>query len=355
MDRLVECVGISEGLMGEMMRLEVAPDEFDVVQFGGVFWQPLDGEPMGAGGECCERKLAGVDRTVVLDQHDGGEGLSGPGTIEPVELLEMGDEIAAALGPAGVDDEFADRVIERAQQRDLLCLSRCRDTQIRARLRPGMGEVGMRQRLALVAIEQNDVARFGLLLAQLQAQADPLDLGSVLPTLQRVPRSPPAEVFLCSTLDSCERLIWTPARAWISARRRGMVQLGRSATGASSNGMTTRNAASLFTGAGPGATVAFSAATSPRMKSLRHSRTVSSRTPNASAMRGLVQPASVSRTARDRSASPRSREPARAVKAARCSSVAVSGDCPAMSYTCESVQPANQPVNRWSSRWSLLR
>jgi hypothetical protein len=34
--------------------------------------------------------------------------------------------------------------------------------------------------------------------------------------------------------------------------------------------------------------------------------------------------------------------------------VAVSGDCPAMSYTCESVQPANQPVNRWSSRWSLL-
>jgi hypothetical protein len=48
-----------------------------------------------------------------------------------------------------------------------------------------------------------------------------------------------------------------------------MVQLGRSATGASSNGITQRNAASLFTGAGPGATVAFSAATPPRMKSLR--------------------------------------------------------------------------------------
>ena len=38
----------------------------------------------------------------------------------------------------------------------------------------------MRQRLALVAVEQNDVAGPGLLLAQLQAQADPLDLGRVL-------------------------------------------------------------------------------------------------------------------------------------------------------------------------------
>ncbi len=40
-----------------------------------------------------------------------------------------------------------------------------------------------------------------------------------------------------------------------------MVQLGRPATGASSNGTTTRNAASLSTGAEPGATVAFSVAT----------------------------------------------------------------------------------------------
>jgi hypothetical protein len=62
--------------------------------------------------------------------------------------------------------------------------------------------------------------------------------------------------------------------------------------------MTTRNAASLFTGAGPGATVALSAAMPPCMKSLRHSRTWSSRTPNASAMRGLVKPASVNITAR---------------------------------------------------------
>ena len=37
----------------------------------------------------------------------------------------------------------------------------------------------MRQRLALVAVEQNDVAGFGLLFAQLQTQADPFNLAAV--------------------------------------------------------------------------------------------------------------------------------------------------------------------------------
>jgi hypothetical protein len=54
----------------------------------------------------------------------------------------------------------------------------------------------------------------------------------------------------------------------------------------------------------------FSAATPPAVKSLRHRRTVSSRTPNASAILELVQPASVKSTALARSASPRSRESA---------------------------------------------
>jgi methanogenic corrinoid protein MtbC1 len=35
-DGLVEVYDIGEGLMGEMMRLEVAPDGFDVVEFGSV-------------------------------------------------------------------------------------------------------------------------------------------------------------------------------------------------------------------------------------------------------------------------------------------------------------------------------
>jgi hypothetical protein len=44
---------------------------------------------------------------------------------------------------------------------------------------------------------------------------------------------------------------------------------------------------------------------------------VSSRTPNASAIRALVQPDSVNRMARALSASPRSRDAARADRAAR--------------------------------------
>ena len=171
----------------------------------------------------------------------------------------MGHEVAAALGRAGVDDELARDVIERAQHRHLLCLSRRRHAQVSAGLGPGAGEIGMRQRLALVAVEKNDVAGFGLTLAQLQAQADPIDLAGDLPSFQRVPGPPPAELFFRNALDNCDRLMRTPSRVSISARRRAIVQFGRSATGSSSKGVTTRNAASLFTGGGPGATLAFNA------------------------------------------------------------------------------------------------
>ena len=70
MDGLVECGGVGEGLVGEVMRLEVAPDPLDVVEFRCVFGQPLDGEPVCAGGQGGERGLADMDRPIVLDQHD---------------------------------------------------------------------------------------------------------------------------------------------------------------------------------------------------------------------------------------------------------------------------------------------
>ena len=276
-------------------------------------------------------------------------------TIKAIELLEMRHEVAAALGRAGMDDEFARDVIERAQHRHFLGLSGRRHAQIGAGLRPGAGEIGMRQRLALIAVKKNDVAGFGLLLAQLQTQADPIDLAGDLPPFQRVPGPPPTELFFRNALDSCERLMRTPSRASISARRRAIVQFGRSATGSSSNGVTTRNAVSLFTGDGPGATLAFNASTPPRLKSLRHSRTVSSRTPNASAMRGLVQPDSVSRTARALSASPRSREPARAKRPARCSSLAETGDLPPCHTLRIGAGSEPQKPIRWLAEGNLLQ
>jgi hypothetical protein len=54
---VVEFAWVSEGLMREMMRFGVMPDAFDVVQFGCVFGQPLDDEPVGAGGQRCQREL----------------------------------------------------------------------------------------------------------------------------------------------------------------------------------------------------------------------------------------------------------------------------------------------------------
>jgi hypothetical protein len=53
-DGAFESVGIGEGAIGQIMLLEVAPASFDVVQFGGVFRQPFEGEP-GARSErlCC--------------------------------------------------------------------------------------------------------------------------------------------------------------------------------------------------------------------------------------------------------------------------------------------------------------
>jgi hypothetical protein len=131
----------------------------------------------------------------------------------------------------------------------------------------------MGQRLAFVAEQQNNVAGLRLGFEKLQAKPRLLDVLGDLTPLQRVPGASPAELFFRNALDNCERLMLTPSRASISARSRGIVQLGRSATGCKSNGVATRSAAALFTGGGPAATAAFSASTPPRMKSLRHRRT----------------------------------------------------------------------------------
>jgi hypothetical protein len=50
------------------MTLQIAPGEFDIIEFGSVFRQPLDREP-GTGGERLAGQPAGVDRTVVEDEN----------------------------------------------------------------------------------------------------------------------------------------------------------------------------------------------------------------------------------------------------------------------------------------------
>lgn len=152
----------------------------------------------------------------------------------------------------------------------------------------------MGQGFALVGKQQFDVADCGLRLAQSKPQADTINLGRALTALQRVPGPPEAEPpFLRSTLESCEREMLRPSRRAISSARRDNVQFGRSSTGDDRSGAATLRAASAFSGTGPGAMRALRASTPPRTKSLRHNRTVSSRTPKACAIRALVQPSSV--------------------------------------------------------------
>src|SRR4051794_37274994 len=90
-----ESVGIGEGAIGEIMLLEIAPASFDVVQFGGIFRQPFEGEP-GALGERAGCQLAAVDWPIVENCDQGP--VSFGGAVGGAELVEQGDEVGGALG-----------------------------------------------------------------------------------------------------------------------------------------------------------------------------------------------------------------------------------------------------------------
>src|SRR5829696_7067471 len=203
-----------------------------------------------------------------------------------------------------------------------------------------MREIGMGQGFRLVAKEKHDVAGLGLSLEQLSAQARPIHSVPILTSLQGVACTPPTECpFWRSTTDSREGEMRRPARLSISFARRGSVQFGRSPTGLDKTSSATASARSALTGADPGAIDFFRASIPPAVKALRQKRTVSSRTPKASAIWLLVQPERVSTIARARSASPRSRERLRAISTDLCSSSAVTGDLP-------TIIPISDPIKR---------
>ena len=167
-DFAIEGFGVGKCLMGQIMRLEIAPDTLDVVELRRIFWQPLDGEPVLARVERRQGDFTDMDRPIILDQHDGCCHAPGLGTKEAIELLQMRNEIGAALGPAGMHDEPARDVIERTHHGCFLGLPRRRHAQIGAAFGPRARQIRMRQRLAFVAIEKNDIAGLGLGFAQLE-------------------------------------------------------------------------------------------------------------------------------------------------------------------------------------------
>src|SRR5215217_4524922 len=87
----------------------------------------------------------------------------------------------------------------------------------------------MGEGFGLVAKEKHDIARLGLGLEPLSAQARPVHRVPILASLQRVAGPSPAEIpFWRSTTDSREGEMRRPARLSISSARRGSVQFGRS-------------------------------------------------------------------------------------------------------------------------------
>src|SRR6478672_11321190 len=107
-------VGIGEGAVGELMLLEVAPASFGVVQFGGVLWEPFEGEP-GALGEGARGQLAGVDRPVVEDRNQRPTAFGG--ATGGAELVEQRNKVGRAFGRAGVDEKTPADRIEGAEHR----------------------------------------------------------------------------------------------------------------------------------------------------------------------------------------------------------------------------------------------
>jgi hypothetical protein len=96
-----ESVGIGEGAIGEIMLLEVTPASLDVIQLGGVFREPFEGEPRARGERlCCQ--LAGVDWPVV-ENRDQGPGAFG-GAVVGAKPVEQGNEVGRALGGASMDE-----------------------------------------------------------------------------------------------------------------------------------------------------------------------------------------------------------------------------------------------------------
>jgi hypothetical protein len=132
----------------------------------------------------------------------------------------------------------------------------------------------MGERFRLVAEQQGDIAGFGLLPQQAQAQAGAVDRIGVLPALQRVPRPAPGKAPFFSTTLSRDVEMRFPVRFSISSARRGSVQFGRSETPGANTSSITDNAARAFTGSGPGAVRARSPATPSRPKIQRQWRAV---------------------------------------------------------------------------------
>jgi len=185
-DGACESVDIGKGAVGELMLLEVAPASLDVIQFGGVFRQPFEGEPRARDKRlCCQ--LAGMDRPVIeyRDQRPGAFG----GTVGDAKLVEQGNEIGGALGGAGVHQKAPTHRIKGSEHGLFLRLTWGLDAQLRSAPSPAARQIGVRKRLRLVEKHQIDRSRCGLGFQVGKVLAAGLDRRCVLAPFESVTRA----------------------------------------------------------------------------------------------------------------------------------------------------------------------
>ena len=126
---MVEVCGIGEGLMGEVMRLEIAPDGFDVVEFGSVLGYHSTVSQCARAARAASDSLLTWIGPLSSTSTTGFAGLPGLGPKSSSSCSRWATKWCCASW-AGVDDELAGDVIERPQHRHLLSLSRRGHAQV---------------------------------------------------------------------------------------------------------------------------------------------------------------------------------------------------------------------------------
>ena len=326
MDLSVEVREGVEGPIGQIVAFEVAPGSLDVVELGGVFGQPFDNEP-GTGAKRLGGELAGVDRSVIENDHRRPRGHARTWVAAPIQDFQQADEVGASLGLAGDDDQFVAGGVKHAQHGALLGLAGRLDADIGAALGPDMGEVGMRERLGFILEEQTDVARLGLLPQQLQPDARTRDGLLVLAPLERMPWPAPGEApFLRNRMLSLETEMTIAHRRSMAAFRRGKVQAV--SPGSDRMAVAHLRAAAPFSPGRPVRGRARSASTPLEANICLSRRTPSARMPIVRPIISLVRPSRLHNIERARSASRRSDDRASRASAARSSALAVKAHLP---------------------------
>jgi len=172
------------------MLFEVAPAPFDVVQFGGIFRQPFEGEPRAFGERLCGQ-LAAVNRPVV-EHRDQGPGAFG-GAVGGAKSVEQGNKVGGALGGAGMDQQVPAHRIEGAEHRPLFRLAGGFDTQLGAAPGPAARQIGMRECLGFVEEHQIDRVRCRLGFQVGKALTARLDRCRVLAPFEGMARPAPGK------------------------------------------------------------------------------------------------------------------------------------------------------------------